>query len=153
MPERPDQDRAGVRPASLCPGPQSRGEVPRIAGDEDPPFRDRKLEHLVVVHPLGGRLGGEREHVVPGLAQRRTDAPRGQLVIEQQPHARPSARVLAESDEGVEPLQLVRGAAVLRDRLVDLLRVGVAVCGGEADVRLRHEREVVYHRPGGAVAL
>lgn len=142
-----------MRPASLRPRSQSRGEVPRVAGDEDPPFRDRKLEHLVVVHPLGGRLGSEREHVVPGLAQRRSDAARGEMVIEQQPHARPSARVLAEPDEGVEPLQFVRGAAVLRDRLVDLLRVGVAVRGGKPNVPLRHEREVPDDRLGGAVTL
>jgi hypothetical protein len=74
VPQGPDEDAAGVRPARLGPVPKERREVTTVAGDEDPPLRGRERENLGVGEALELGPLAQRQDVVALLAERAGDA-------------------------------------------------------------------------------
>jgi hypothetical protein len=72
VPQRPDQDHAGVRSLGLGPFASEGREVAAVAGDQDA-MRGGQFEHARVVQSLDGCVCCEREHVVSGVAQRSAD--------------------------------------------------------------------------------
>jgi hypothetical protein len=134
-----------VRPAGFGPLPRERGEVTAVACDEDALLIRCELQNV----PVRKRsLAGQRTHVVFAAAKRLADPARRELVIEQEPHLAVRER---RPDEGIELEQLLDGAVVLSDRLVDLLRVGLVVGLGDLDVPMLDVWKVLHDRLGRAV--
>ena len=130
--ECPDQDQARVVARGLSPFARKRREVTAVTRDQDAVFAGGDLQHERVIESFEGRVGGERENVVPRVPERCGDAAGGEVRVEQEPHGR--LRLGGEFDERVQLMPLRGVAAVLCDPGGDLLGIGVAV--GECEAYL-----------------
>ena len=115
---------------ALRPLAQERREVARVAGDEDPVLAGSECEDLRIVECTQRGIGREAHHVVTALGQDRADAFGGQVGVEEQPH--PS--VARDRNERVQKVKVGHCGAVLGNRGVDLIRVGLSVGNGDPNL-------------------
>ncbi len=83
---RPDQEQTGVPLPSLGPVAGERDEIASVPGDEHPAVRRRRDQHLLVGQSGERGLRRNAAHVVSAACEHLADAPRRQLLIEQDPH-------------------------------------------------------------------
>jgi hypothetical protein len=115
-----------VRLTRLGPLADERSEVAAVARDEDAVVFSGEAEDVWVVEALEWSFLGQRHDIVAPAAEGLADASRRQVRVEQQAHVRLRAGA-GEFDERVELAPLLNRLPVLRDRLVHLGCVGVAV--------------------------
>ena len=73
MPERPDQDAAGVVATGFGPLAQQWSEITGVARDEDAVLFGGEFQYLGIVERAEGRVGREAENVVTLLREGSTD--------------------------------------------------------------------------------
>ena len=137
---------------AACPPAGDPIEVLGVPSDEHPFLRGGELEHLLVRQTgIGGNLR-DREDVVPRRRQPATDAPRREVLVEEEPHPLlPEYRGIP--NERCQLESLLGRPIVVSDLLCDLVGVRTLVCAREVAVARLDQREIGDERLRVRVAI